>query len=144
MPEPWYSQDENEEGEISEWVLGWCSIMLSDRASLLASNRVHILWHIFVFLWWRSHVCGTIPCYRLILSSLADKWIWSSGRMIMIGGNLRFLRKSALVPFVYYQFNIDCPVRESKSPGWKATLGCYNWQVGTASISLQYICCEFY
>jgi len=56
--------------------------------------------------------------------------------MMMIGDNLQFPHKPALVPFVYYQFNIDCSVRESKSPGWKATLGCYNWQVGTASISL--------
>jgi len=52
-----------------------CSNVLSDRAWLLASKRVCNLWHVFVFLWWRSCVCGTVPCYRPILSSLADEWM---------------------------------------------------------------------
>jgi hypothetical protein len=36
------------------WVTGRC----------FSSKRVHILWHILVFFWWRSCICGTVPCYR--------------------------------------------------------------------------------
>jgi hypothetical protein len=44
--------------------------------------------------------------------------------MKMIGDNLHFSHKPALMPFVCYKFNVDCPVHESKSSGWKAALGC--------------------